>query len=62
MWTMLSTRENAQATARWFVQQGILRQFDLAREIEEEEVESSFKKENIPLEFSTRRVIRGYPR
>jgi hypothetical protein len=40
MWRMLSTPENAQATARWFVQQGILRQFDLAREIEEEEEES----------------------
>ncbi len=36
MWRMLSTPEKAQATARWFVQQGILRQFDLAREIEEE--------------------------
>ena len=33
---MLSTPEKAQATARWFVQQGILRQFDLAREIEKE--------------------------
>ena len=36
---MLFTPEKAQATARWFVQQGILRQFDLAREIEKEEVE-----------------------
>jgi hypothetical protein len=39
MWRMLSTPEKAQATARWFIQQGILRQFDLAKEIEEEEVE-----------------------
>ena len=34
---MLSTLEKAQATARWFVQQGILQQFNLAKEIEEEE-------------------------
>jgi hypothetical protein len=34
---MLSTPEKAQATARWFVQQGILQQFNLATEIEEEE-------------------------
>jgi hypothetical protein len=39
MWRMLSTPEKAQATARWFIQQGILRQFDLAREIEEEDTE-----------------------
>jgi hypothetical protein len=39
MWRILSTPEKAQATARWFIQQGILRQFDLAKEIEEEEVE-----------------------
>jgi len=38
-WRMLSTPEKAQATARWFVQQGILRQFDLAKQIEEEEEE-----------------------
>jgi len=38
MWRMLSTPEKAQATARWFVQQGILQQFNLAKEIEEEEV------------------------
>ena len=38
MWRMLSTPEKAQATARWFVQQGILQQFNLANEIEEEEV------------------------
>jgi len=36
---MLSTPEKAQATARWFVQQGILQQFNLAKEIEEEEAE-----------------------
>ena len=30
---MLSTLERAQATARWFVQQGILQQFNLAKEI-----------------------------
>ena len=36
---MLSTPERAQATARWFVQQGILQQFNLAKEIEEEEAE-----------------------
>ena len=35
---MLSTPERAQATARWFIQQGILQQFNLAKEIEEEEV------------------------
>jgi hypothetical protein len=35
---MLSTPEMAQATARWFVQQGILQQFNLANEIDEEEV------------------------
>ncbi len=34
---MLSTPERAQATARWFVQQEILQQFNLAKEIEEEE-------------------------
>jgi hypothetical protein len=39
MWRMLSTPEKEQATARWFIQQGILRQCDLAKEIEEEEVE-----------------------
>jgi hypothetical protein len=33
----LSTPEKAQATARWFVQQGILEQFNLAKEIEEED-------------------------
>ena len=38
MWRMLSTPEKAQATARWFVQQGILQQFNLAKEIEEGEV------------------------
>jgi len=35
---MLSTPEKAQATARWFVQQGILQQFNLAKDIEEEDV------------------------
>jgi len=35
---MLSTPEKAQATAQWFVKQGILQQFNLAKEIEEEEV------------------------
>ena len=35
---MLLTPERAQATARWFIQQGILEQFNLAKEIEEEEV------------------------
>ena len=35
---MLSTPDKAQATARWFVQQGILQQFNLARDIEEEDV------------------------
>ena len=34
---MLSTPEKAQATARWFVQQEILQQFNLAKAIEEEE-------------------------
>jgi hypothetical protein len=34
---MLSTLEKAQATARWFVQQGILQQFNLATEVEEED-------------------------
>ena len=38
---MLSTPEMAQATARWFVQQGVLQQFNLAREIDEEEEEST---------------------
>ena len=37
MWRMLLTPEKAQATARWFIQQGILQQFNLAKEIEEEE-------------------------
>jgi hypothetical protein len=41
VWRMLSTPEKAQAAARWFVQQGILRQFDLAREIEREEEEEN---------------------
>src|SRR6266480_3622811 len=36
---MLLTLERAQATARWFIQQGILKQFNLAKEIKEEEVE-----------------------
>ena len=35
---MLSTPEKAQASARWFVQQGILQQFNLAKDIEEEDV------------------------
>jgi hypothetical protein len=35
---MLSILESAQATARWFVQQGIGRQFDVAREIEKEKM------------------------
>jgi len=35
---MLSTPEKVQATAWWFVQQGILQQFNLARDIEEEDV------------------------
>jgi hypothetical protein len=39
MGRMLSTPEKAQATARWFIQQGILQQFNLAKEIEEEEEE-----------------------
>ena len=45
MWRMLSTPEKAQATARWFVQQGILQQFNLAKEIEEEDTgnHASFK-------------------
>src|SRR6266480_1716445 len=34
---MLSTPEKAQATARWFIQQEILQQFNLAKAIEEEE-------------------------
>jgi hypothetical protein len=38
MGRLLSTPEKAQATARWFVQQGILQQFNLAKDIEEEEV------------------------
>jgi len=38
MWRMLSSPEKAQATARWFIQQGILQQFKLAKEIEEEDV------------------------
>ena len=38
MGRILSIPEKAQATARWFVQQGILQQFNLANEIEEEEV------------------------
>ena len=37
MGRMLSTPDKAQATARWFIQQGILQQFNLAKEIEEEE-------------------------
>ena len=37
MGRMLSTLEKAQVTARWFVQQGILQQFNLAKEIKEEE-------------------------
>jgi hypothetical protein len=41
MWRMLSTPEMAQATARWFVQQGILQQFDLARQIEQKEEEEN---------------------
>jgi hypothetical protein len=36
MGKMLSTPERAQATARWFIQQGILQQFSLAKELEEE--------------------------
>src|SRR5947207_5776995 len=45
MWKMLSTPEKAQATARWFIQQGILQQFNLAKEIEEEDTgnHASFK-------------------
>ena len=39
MGRMLSTPEKAQATARWFVQQGILQQFNLVKEIKEEEAE-----------------------
>ena len=38
---MLSTPEMAQVTARWFVQQGVLQQFNLAREIDEEEEETT---------------------
>ena len=34
---MLLILEKAQVTARWFIQQGILQQFNLAKEIEEEE-------------------------
>src|SRR6266513_2342526 len=37
MGRLLSTPEKAQATARWFVQQEILQQFNLAKDIEEEE-------------------------
>jgi len=37
MGRLLSTPEKAQATARWFIQQEILQQFNLAKEIEEEE-------------------------
>lgn len=36
---LLSTPENAQATARWFIRQGILEQFKLAQEIEDEKDE-----------------------
>jgi len=36
---ILLTPERAQATARWFIQQGILQQFNLVKEIEEEEAE-----------------------
>src|SRR5436190_12287806 len=38
MWRMLLTPEKAQVTARWFIQQGILQQFNLAEEIKQEEV------------------------
>jgi len=38
MGRLLSTPEKAQATARWFVQQEILQPFNLAKDIEEEEV------------------------
>ena len=34
---LLSTPRGAKATARWFIQRGLLRQFDIAREIEEED-------------------------
>ena len=34
---MLSKPESAKAAARWFVQQGILEQFDTAKEIEAED-------------------------